>query len=227
MEKWTVIMGIGVVLAERLANRFVLFQAVSAVYSFSAFEQPLGAMIPSDCDFLGAGDGWIAFRMQQINIVFVHVPNSIATIRDKTQYFYHNINSIVHFKTGEPIDVVMGDTNQSSADFTKQQLEAAVSLPFVNASEAKSFFPSDTFQLECFGTNSNGKKKYDVAVYNKASITLDTFSYVSQAVSVFSTVTSANPKSSLNAAAFTDHMGMILQVTKEVGGGSVEAMEMA
>ncbi|MDG9669297.1 hypothetical protein [Hahella sp. CR1] len=156
-------------------------------------------------EIIGSGDGWIAVKKDWINIAFVHVPNAIAKDKARVQQFYRDINQAFMSKGKGGLDVVMGDTNQSSRGFTATAISEALDIPFTNAGDSHEFTTADTHDNLFHGTNSNGKDVYDVAVYNTRSIDFKKFDYISQAA------TSTN-----SAVAFTDHMGMAISVMKRI-----------
>ncbi|WP_390590805.1 hypothetical protein [Simiduia litorea] len=161
----------------------------------------------SNHEFLGSGMGWIAIKSGNVNAVFVHVPNAIAKSEDAAVSFYQTINRELVAKGKGAIDIVMGDTNQSSPEFTPRVLSRALGAVCRNATKATDLTPVDSHNRSFKGTNSNATKMYDVAVYNSASVSIGKEAYLSQ-----STAVSSNNKNL--AAAVTDHMGIAIEVTK-------------
>lgn len=146
--------------------------------------------------------GWIAVKCGTVVTVFVHVPNSIAKKAGDSQNFYSKMRDRVA-KKGHSIDLIMGDTNQGSDKFTPNVVSAALGGSFKDAHASSSISPSDFYGKTVSGTNSNATKKYDVVVYNTATIKSIEVQYISQ----FS-------PSGHNAYAVTDHMGVVVKVTK-------------
>lgn len=145
--------------------------------------------------------GWIAIECGSVVVVFVHVPNSIAKKSGDSQNFYSKMRDKVA-KQGKSIDIIMGDTNQGSDKFTPSVVSSASGSTFKDA-HAGAISPSDFFNKTVSGTNSNASKKYDVVVYNTATITSIQVEYISQ----------FSPGSG-GALAVTDHMGIVAKVTK-------------
>lgn len=156
--------------------------------------------------FLGEGDGWLAVACHNIIVVFVHVPNSIAKSEDSLMSYYQKINSVVIQVGLGPIDVVMGDTNQPTNDFTARVLSRALGIKFSDAHAGGSINPFDSHQRSFDGTNSTATKKYDVAVYNTTSLKLAEVVYLSQSTPVTG--------GGRYSAAVTDHMGIGLRIEK-------------
>jgi hypothetical protein len=146
--------------------------------------------------------GWIAVKCGSVVVVFVHVPNSIAKKVSDSQTFYAKMRDKVA-KKGHSIDLIMGDTNQGSDKFTPNVVSAALGGSFRDAHAGSSISPGDFFNKTVSGTNSNATKKYDVVVYNTATIKSIEVQYISQ----FS-------PSGYNAYAITDHMGVVVKVSK-------------
>ncbi|UTA49315.1 hypothetical protein L1F30_07185 [Simiduia sp. 21SJ11W-1] len=156
---------------------------------------------------LGYGMGWVAVRSGNVNVVFVHVPNSIAKSDDKTVRFYQDINQRLVAAGKGAIDLVMGDTNQGGKDFTRTMVSRAVGSVFANAHTEKGIAPIDAHNRVFGGTNSNAQQMYDVAVYNTATLSLGRHAYLSQGATV-------SHGSQNKAAAITDHMGLAVEVTR-------------
>lgn len=152
---------------------------------------------------IAEGTGWLAVACGNVVAVFVHVPNSIAKSESGTISFYQEINTAVLSKGKGAIDVIMGDTNQSSSDFTPRIVSKALGVTFNDAHPSSSIKPFDAHETSFGGTNSTASKKYDVAVYNTTSVKKIEAIYLSQ----FSRVGSG-------VAAVTDHMGICVYLEK-------------
>jgi len=152
---------------------------------------------------VGSGEGWIAMKCYNILVVFVHVPNAIAKSKSACQRFYTDIQNTLLQAGAGAIDLIMGDTNQSSPGFTHTVVSAALNTTFVDAHPASDIQPFDTLATSFGGTNATGTKKYDVAVYNTSTVTVKGIIYLSQFVSTES-----------GAAAMTDHMGIGVHMEK-------------
>jgi hypothetical protein len=114
---------------------------------------------------LGAGDGFVAYSIGTLNIVFVHVPNAIAKKEDKTISFYKNIAQSL-LTGGKIIHLVIGDTNQGRADFTADALNSAFQTKaYRSALAGRNIRKIDNYGVTERGTNSTGTSLYDVAVY--------------------------------------------------------------
>ncbi|SDZ75507.1 hypothetical protein [Microbulbifer marinus] len=156
---------------------------------------------------LGEGFGWVAIRTGNVNAVFVHVPNAIAKSESAAVDFYKGINNhLLHLGAGQ-IDIIMGDTNQPSNGFTQRILGRAVGQAFADAHPGATIQPYDSYQRSFGGTNSTGSRKYDVAVYNTATVGVDNMVYLSQCTPV-------SGQNGSSAAAVTDHMGIGIEVVK-------------
>lgn len=159
---------------------------------------------------LASGEGWCAARCNGVLAVFVHVPNSKAKKQKEMILFYQNIKTtLLNTRGGGVVDLVMGDTNQSSAGFTPQVISKGMGLPFRDADTNQGFKrPVDTWtpgnDTLHKGTNAANNKKYDVAVYNTDTVKKIDVKYFTQ----FSVV-------SQKAAAYTDHMGVVVNVEKK------------
>lgn len=161
----------------------------------------------STTKFIDEGDGWVAANCNGVRVVFVHVPNSLATDAAKAVAFYKEIkNKVLNNVSGGGgvIDVVMGDTNQSSALFSPTNISAGMDGKFKDAhSASEKISPVDTYNVKFKGTNSVDSKKFDVAVYNTATVKKIDVRYFSQL-----------SHSGGSAAAYTDHMGVLVKVDK-------------
>lgn len=158
--------------------------------------------------FIAEGEGWVAALCNGVRVVFVHVPNSLATNAAKATAFYQEIRSKVLKSVstgGGIIDVVMGDTNQPNALFSPTNVSAGLGGKFSDGHpENSKIVPVDTHAVTFKGTNSVETKKFDVALYNTATVKKIEVKYFSQ----FSHVAKS-------AAAFTDHMGVLVKIDKK------------
>ena len=158
--------------------------------------------------FIAEGDGWVAALCNGVRVVFVHVPNSLATNPTKATAFYKKIKTTVLKSVGTGggvIDVVMGDTNQPSALFSPTNISAGLDGKFSDAHPANTTInPVDTHAVTFKGTNSVETKKFDVALYNTATVKKIEVKYFSQLSQV-----------ERSAAAYTDHMGILVRVEKK------------
>lgn len=170
------------------------FASKKACQCFSSFSQ--GAL-SSQITFLKHGAGWVAYSVDAVIVVFVHVPNAIARSKNETELFYFQIaHSLAN--NGKIIDIVIGDTNQSSFNFTANALKIALGITYENA-VTPNVEPVDNFQVSLGGTNSNATKMYDVAVINPKRVKCDGYAYLSQ---------------SSGAITVTDHCGLIINLKK-------------
>lgn len=156
---------------------------------------------------LAENTGWVAFECTNVVIVFVHVPNAIASSKSSAHNFYRGIAYSL-FQLNKRIDVIMGDTNQPSEHFTATVVSSALSPSFAYATPTGAISPSDMFDVQMNGTNSTASKKYDVAIYNTQTVNVGKAIYLSQC-------TPTSHQNSSFSAAVTDHMGIGLKVTKK------------
>lgn len=148
------------------------------------------------------GVGYLCIEIDRLCVLFVHVPNAFATDRIATARFYMGIIQEAVSKGYRGIDVVMGDTNQASADQTRACLEdakGATGAQYVNAFSGSTIEPVDNYLHRESGTNSAGTKMYDVAVYNQASVRLNRIVHFSQ---------------SSSGTTATDHMGIAIDAVR-------------
>jgi hypothetical protein len=131
------------------------------------------------------------------------VASSSSTTRDGLVKFYKNICDTILKNGGGVIDVVMGDTNQSSGGVTPDVVGEATSMPFQNAHGGDAINPVDGYDVSVGGTNSTGTRMYDVAVYNTATVKMKKICYWSQLAPIGDGST---------VAAVTDHMGLAIEV---------------
>ena len=157
--------------------------------------------------FIAEGDGWVAAVCNGLRVVFVHVPNSLATDPTKARAFYKDIKNTVLTSInsgGGVIDLVMGDTNQPHALFSPANISAGLGGKFSDGHASSSnISPVDTYDVKFKGTNSVDTKKFDVAIYNTATVEKIDVRYFSQLSRV-----------AKSAAAYTDHMGVLVRVKK-------------
>ena len=116
-------------------------------------------------------------------------------------------NAVLQAPNGGVIDLVMGDTNQSSESFSPDVISKGFDLTFLDAHTSGHISPTDTWAEKPVlhsGTNSAHSKKFDVAVYNSATVK-------SIKVKYFTQLSFASGK----AAAYTDHMGIMVKVEKK------------
>jgi len=156
---------------------------------------------------LAEGEGWIAFECEKVVIVFVHVPNSIAKSQTGAQGFYKVIAQKL-FQLNKQLDVIMGDTNQPSENFTAVAIGSALSPYFTYATPTGTISPVDLFNVQMSGTNSTASKKYDIAAYNTQTVNVAKAIYLSQC-------TPTSHQNNNFSAAVTDHMGIGVKVTKK------------
>ena len=154
------------------------------------------------------GDGWCAAKCNGVLVVFVHVPNSVATKREAAIKFYNNIGTQLLTATGGGvIDVVMGDTNQASEVFSPSVISLGLAGDFKDGHASGSVTATDTWSpvgVSHRGTNSVNTKKFDVAVYNTVTVSKMSVRYISQLSVVLR-----------QSAAYTDHMGLLVKVEKK------------
>lgn len=159
---------------------------------------------------LAQGEGWCAARCNGVLTVFVHVPNRIAKQTANMEQFYQKIQTtLLTTQGGGVIDLVMGDTNQSRAEFSPEVISKGLGQAFRDADSDKAYTnPADSWvgsgAVIHKGTNSANNKKFDVAVYNTSTVKSIEVKYFTQ----FSFT--AN-----RAAAYTDHMGILVKVEKK------------
>ncbi|HWW68487.1 MAG TPA: hypothetical protein VN089_00950 [Duganella sp.] len=126
----------------------------------------------------------------------------IETTEDRLVKFYKDIADTILKNGGGVIDIVMGDTNQSSGGVTPNVVSQATNQTFKNAHEGD-ISPIDGYNVSVGGTNSKGNKMYDVAVYNANKVKLKKICYWSQ-LTPFG--------DGGQVAAVTDHMGLAIEV---------------
>jgi hypothetical protein len=167
-----------------------------ACQCFTAFAQ---AGVAAQIQLLAEGLGFVIYSIAGLSVLFVHVPNAIATDALKVRDFYAQLNNHLVTIGRGPIDLVIGDTNQSSSNFTQN----ALSQGFANAHANTAVSPFDNWQVTQGGTNSAGTKMFDVAVYNTTTINLEAGPvYLSQ---------------SSGGVTVTDHCGLAVKVSRKQG----------
>ncbi|NYE60056.1 hypothetical protein FHW58_001208 [Duganella sp. 1224] len=129
-------------------------------------------------------------------------PAGGQSTEDRLVKFYQDIASTIIRNGGGTIDLIMGDTNQSSGGVTPRVVSKATGLTFNNA-HAGAIVPIDSYNVSVGGTNAKGDKLYDVAVYNAATVKVSKVCYWSQ-------LAPFNNGSAV--AAVTDHMGLAIQI---------------
>jgi len=154
------------------------------------------------------GEGWVAAKCSGVLAVFVHVPNNIAGVKGAATKFYKDIkNTLLTTSGGGIVDVFIGDTNQPRETFSPEVITSGMDQTFRDAhSTGSAINPADTWAqggVDHRGTNSANSKKFDVAVYNTSTVTKIEVKYFSQ----FSFTSD-------QAAAYTDHMGVLVKVDK-------------
>lgn len=174
------------------------FEAKKACQSFTAISQgPLASQIK----LLQSGTGYVAYSVAGLVVVFVHVPNAIAKSRNETETFYYQIAHALNVK-GNIIDLVLGDTNQGSFNFTASALNTAFGTSmYKNAMDAPSVSPIDNWNVKQGGTNSVATQMYDIAVYRSDVVELkQAAAYVSQ---------------SSGGVTVTDHCGLAVEIVRK------------
>lgn len=162
---------------------------------------------PSSTEFIGEGDGWCAAKCNGVLVVCVHVPNSLAANQSEAARFYKGIKNKLLTSCGSTPDLIIGDTNQPRENFSPQVISDGMDEPFLDAHSAGSaIVPADTWApngVTHQGTNSANSKKFDVAIYNPSTVASIQVTYFTQ----FSATSG-------QAAAYTDHMGVLVKVEK-------------
>ena len=174
-----------------VGTEHVTVQAVPAAKACQSFTAISQNEVAARCR--GSGEGYVVYSLAGLNIAFVHVPNKIARDKAATIAFYTHIAQFV-LGSGQIIHLVIGDTNQSSAHFTMQALNAAFSCDaYKNAQDGKTITKIDNYHVTERGTNSKGTELYDVAVYRSDLVSVKSVAYLSQ---------------SSSAITVTDHCGL-------------------
>jgi hypothetical protein len=175
--------------------------AKKACQSFTAISQN---RVAANIRPLTQGEGYVAYAVGTMVVVFVHVPNKVAAKSADAQQFYRNIAHALGEK-GKVIDLFIGDTNQPSFGFSAQALNMAFGTDaYVNASGKSGITKFDNWNVQEGGTNSVGTKMYDIAVYRSDMVDLLAGpAYISQ---------------SSAAVTVTDHCGLALRIERKRGG---------
>lgn len=180
-----------------------------ACNSFTIYD-PTKSSEASNFSVAGKGGGWIVVRYEGLTIAFVHVPNSIANNEPKLIAFYNEINRAFF---GPTIDIIMGDTNQTTESRSLTAINEVFEGTYVYATPAN-IEPLDTLGEHFGGTNATGSQLYDVAIYNSDLLDEVKGEYLSQrtVISLFNTEEKVWDKVALAA---TDHMGMVVEFRKK------------
>jgi hypothetical protein len=171
--------------------------AKKACQSFTAISQN---PVASGISPIKQGEGFVAYSVGTMVVVFVHVPNKVAAKAPDTQQFYRNIAQALGEK-GKSIALFIGDTNQPSSGYSAQALNAAFGTDaYVNASGKSGIGKVDNWNVQEGGTNSTGTKMYDIAVYRSDLVNLVAGPvYISQ---------------SSGATTVTDHCGLAVRIDR-------------
>ena len=174
------------------------FVAKKACQSFTAISQGPRA---SQIEFLQSGTGYVGYSVGGLVVVFVHVPNVIAKSKNETEVFYFRVAHELNVN-GNIIDLVIGDTNQSSFNFTADALNIAFKTKvYRNATATPSVSPIDNWNVTQGGTNSVATKMFDIAVYRSDLVELkQAAAYVSQ---------------SSGGVTVTDHCGLAVEIERK------------
>ncbi len=169
--------------------------ASRACQSFTAVSQ---TSLASRIEFVSSGDGYVVYKVRGLTVVFVHVPNRIATSQSEATNFYAAIAKSLQ-QSGSLIHLVLGDTNQPNLTFTAAALNTAFSTSvYENALTAANLEKIDNYNVTERGTNSTGRKMYDVAVFRSDLVELKSpVKYISQ---------------SAGGVTVTDHCGLAVKV---------------
>lgn len=172
--------------------------AKRACQSFTAISQ---SAVASSIDFLQSGEGYVAYSIGGLVVVFVHVPNRVASSATGTEQFYLNIAHSLGAKA-KYIDLIIGDTNQPRFNFSAEALNLAFGTKaYVNAGSQAGIVKADNWNVRESGTNSVGTKMYDIAVYRSDINTITAGPiYISQ---------------SSSAVTVTDHCGLAVNIARK------------
>lgn len=171
--------------------------ATRACQSFTAISQN---RVAAQIVFLAEGEGYVCYAVDGFVVVFVHVPNRIATNENETKRFYENIAKPLAMN-GKSIDLIIGDTNQPRFSFSADVMNRLFNTnAYVTAGTQSNITKLDNWNVTERGTNSTGRKMYDVAVYR----------------SDFNRITSgpAYISQSSGAVTVTDHCGLAIGIEK-------------
>lgn len=169
------------------------FPQTRACQSFSSISQ---TALASQIVTVGSGEGFVVMSVAGFIVVFVHVPNRIATKSDETKAFYKDIAQTLG-QHGIMIHLVIGDTNQSSPGYTAEVLNAAFQTTAYKNAGSGGVKAVDNWNVTSGGTNSNATKMYDVAVYRSDVVEMKKLAYLSQ---------------SSGGVTVTDHCGLAVQI---------------
>ncbi|AQS88776.1 hypothetical protein AA101099_2275 [Neoasaia chiangmaiensis NBRC 101099] len=158
-------------------------------------------------EFLASGNGYVVYRLHDLLIAFVHVPNEISKDNQKTISFYREISRNIQ---GRPLDVVIGDTNQKGQNFTARALqelyggtrtyENAIDPAHINTVDTLIGPRNGPYRGDGrSGTNAKATEAFDVAVYCRETVSCPRGFYISQS----STGTTAS-----------DHLGICVEVER-------------
>jgi hypothetical protein len=151
------------------------FSQTKACQSFTAISQ---SDTGSQIKLVASDIGYVAYSVFDLNVVFVHVPNAIATDKGKMQVFYKQVSQKIKMG-GDVIHLVLGDTNQKTLSFTADVLNSCFGVTAYQTAASQASL-IDTYPLLTTGTNSTGKEMYDVAVYRSDLLDLEKAVYISQ-----------------------------------------------
>jgi hypothetical protein len=198
-------------LADAFSDPSITVKVASAQKACQCFSVVSQTALASKIMHISEDVGYVACRISDINVLFVHVPNAMCKKREEMEQWYFKIAN--NFKSnGQTLDLVIGDTNQGSSDFTRQVLDAAFNVPYQNAlgsdkqiSKIDSVIASSTGTGNVYnnvvesGTNAGGTAMFDVAVFNSQTIKCNKLVYVSQAAT---------------GVTITDHSGLGVDVER-------------
>ncbi|GBQ91550.1 hypothetical protein AA23498_1215 [Acetobacter nitrogenifigens DSM 23921 = NBRC 105050] len=170
---------------------------------------------------VASGYGFVVYKLDDLIVAFVHVPNDKCDNEQAMVTFY---KGVAQAAKSVFLDVVVGDTNQPSPDFTRRVLNIAFGekQQYTNAMaadiEARRLTTIDTLVSDGdprnggsvspavrAGTNSNSQEMYDVAVFRGAAVGVVDAFYISQ---------------SATGVTVTDHCGICVNFSKKVYGNA-------
>jgi hypothetical protein len=176
------------------------------------------SVYPGDdfCVPVSSGPGYVTLKIEEIPIVFVHVPNEIAK-HSSTKYiieFYKNIFSECLQITGKLPGCVMGDTNQRR----RIQTQTAINSLVDNKAEWDAFniekqawitIPTSRGTAEGYhskkGTNSVESKDFDIIVFDSSRFDALGW-YFTRSVNI----------GTKEIYIYTDHLGLVLDIRAKV-----------
>lgn len=175
--------------------------AKKACQSFTAIAN---SEVAAYINFRSSGEGYVIYSVGVLNVVFVHVPNRVASSRAATEDFYLGIAHSVGVQ-GKIIDLIIGDTNQPSFNYSEKILNSVFHTDsYVNASSKPGIVKADNWGVEEKGTNSVGTEMYDIAVFRSdINVLKNGPAYISQ---------------SSGAVTVTDHCGLVVQIERKSEG---------